>query len=153
MSDVKRTSSACYRRSGWGVQILRTRLSQPPGGYRLMHMVTTRRSSAGLMFVLLCTAALAQSLPSASRPEEVGISSQRLGRLRQQMKTDVESKRIPGAVLLIARNGKVASLDALGFQDRRAQTPMKADSIFRVASMSKPIRSGAALMPSEEGRP
>jgi CubicO group peptidase (beta-lactamase class C family) len=111
-----------------------------------------RRFSAGLMLVLLCTAALAQSLPSAGRPEDVGISSQRLGRLRQQMKMDVESKRIPGAVLLIARNGKVASLDTIGFQDRRAQTPMKADSIFRVASMSKPITSVAAMILSEEGK-
>ncbi len=104
------------------------------------------------MLVLLCAAAYAQSLPSASRPEEVGISSQRLGRLRQQMKMDVESKRIPGAVMLIARNGKVASLDTIGFQDRRAQTPMKTDSIFRVASMSKPITSVAAMILSEEGK-
>jgi CubicO group peptidase (beta-lactamase class C family) len=104
------------------------------------------------MLVLLCTAAFAQSLPSAGHPEEVGISSQRLGRLRQQMKMDVESKRIPGAVMLIARNGKIASLDTVGFQDRKAQTPMKADSIFRVASMSKPIASVAAMILSEEGK-
>jgi len=104
------------------------------------------------MFVLLSAAALGQSLPPSSRPEDAGISSQRLGRLRQQMKMDIESKRIPGAVLLIARNGKVASLDAIGFQDRRAQTPMKANSIFRVASMSKPITSVAAMILSEEGK-
>ena len=54
------------------------------------------------------------------------------------MKTDVESKRIPGAVMLIARNGKVASLDTIGFQDRRAQTAMKADSI----TCSTPGRRG-----------
>ena len=65
---------------------------------------------------------------------------------------DVESKRIPGAVMLIARNGKIASLDTVGFQDRRAQTAMKADSIFRVASMSKPIASVAAMILSEEGK-
>jgi CubicO group peptidase (beta-lactamase class C family) len=111
-----------------------------------------RRLFTGLTFVLLSAAGFAQSLPTASRPEEVGISSERLGRLRQQMKSDVESKRIPGAVLLIARNGKVASFDVVGFQDRKAQTPMKADSIFRVASMSKPIASVAAMILSEEGK-
>jgi CubicO group peptidase (beta-lactamase class C family) len=105
-----------------------------------------------LLSTLLCTAALAQSLPSATRPEDVGISSQHLGRLRQQMKMDVENKRIPGAVLLIARNGKIASLDTMGFQDRRAQTPMKTDCIFRVASMSKPITTVAAMILSEEGK-
>lgn len=68
------------------------------------------------------------------------------------MKADVESKRIPGAVLLIARNARIASLDALGFQDRRSQTPMKTDSIFRVASMSKPITSVAAMILAEEGK-
>src|SRR5438876_76340 len=104
-------------------------------------MATICRSSAGVISVLLSTAAFAQSLPRASRPEEVGISSKRLNRVREQMTMDIESRRIPGAVLLILRNGKVASLDALGFQDRRNQTPMKADSIFRVASMSKPITS------------
>ena len=115
-------------------------------------MATIRRSSAALISVLLSAAALAQSLPRATRPEDAGISSQRLNRLREQMKMDVESKRIPGAVLLIARNGKVATLDTLGFQDRRAQTPMKADCIFRVASMSKPITSVAAMILAEEGK-
>ena len=68
------------------------------------------------------------------------------------MKVDVESGRIPGAVLLIARNGKIAWLDALGFQERRSQTPMKNDSIFRIASMSKPITSVAAMILAEEGK-
>ena len=69
------------------------------------------------------------------------------------MKADVESKRIPGAVLLIARNSRIASLDALGFQVRRAQTPMKTDSIFRVASMSaSAITSVAAMILAEEGK-
>lgn len=88
----------------------------------------------------------------AGRPEDVGISSQRLERVRRQMKADVESGRIPGAVLLIARNGKIASLDALGYQERRSQTPMKADSIFRIASMSKPITSVAIMILAEEGK-
>src|SRR5476649_2927924 len=117
-----------------------------------MQMKTTRRGSLTLLGLLIPVAGLAQMLPRASRPEDVGISSERLDRVRQHMKADVESKRIPGAVLLIARNAKVASLDALGFQDRRTQTPMKTDAIFRIASMSKPITSVAAMILAEEGK-
>jgi CubicO group peptidase (beta-lactamase class C family) len=120
--------------------------------YRLLQMTITRRSSIALFGLLLPVFAVAQPLPRASRPEDAGISSERLERVRQRMKADVESKRIPGAVLLIARNAKVASLDALGFQDRRTQTPMKTDAIFRIASMSKPITSVAAMILAEEGK-
>jgi CubicO group peptidase (beta-lactamase class C family) len=105
-----------------------------------------------MLGALLAAAALCQSLPVASRPEDVGISSQRLERVHAQMRADVEKGRIPGAVLLIARNGKIARLDALGFQERKTQTPMKKDSIFRIASMSKPITSTAIMMLAEEGK-
>lgn len=115
-------------------------------------MRITRRLSIGWLGVLPAAAALCQSLPVASRPEDVGISSQRLERVRQQMKADVDKSRIPGAVLLIARKGKIARLDALGFQERKSQTPMKRDSIFRIASMSKPITSTAIMILAEEGK-
>ena len=109
-------------------------------------------TSAGLLGLLISITGLGQPLPRASRPEDVGISSERLERLRGKMKADFESRRIPGAVLLIARNGKIAALDTTGFQDRAKQIPMKADSIFRIASMSKPITSVAAMILSEEGK-
>jgi CubicO group peptidase (beta-lactamase class C family) len=105
-----------------------------------------------MLGALLAAAALGQSLPVANRPEDVGISSQRLERVRRQMQADVDSGRIPGAVLLIARNGKIARLDALGFQERKSHTPMKRDSIFRIASMSKPITSTAIMILAEEGK-
>src|SRR5260370_997641 len=95
--------------------------------YRLMPMTITRRSSIALLGLLLPVAALAQPLLPASRPEVVGISSERLERVRQHMQADVEGQRIPGAVLLIARHARIASFDALGFQDRRSQTPRKTD--------------------------
>ena len=93
---------------------------------------------------LLTSVALAQSLPS-------GISPQRLNRLREQMKADVDGQAIPGAVLLMVRNGKVAQ-EVFGFQDRRKQMPMSAGSIFRIASMTKPIVSVAAMILAEEGK-
>src|SRR5258707_9263651 len=92
---------------------------------------------------LFASAAFAQSLPMAKRPEDVGFSSARLEKTRQAYRDDVEKKSIPGVVLLIVRNGKIVTYDAIGYQERASQTPMKKDSIFRVASMSKPITTVA----------
>ena len=105
-----------------------------------------------LLAALTSIAALCQPLPLAKRPEDVGFSSPRLDRVRRQMQADAESRRIPGAVLLIARQGRIASLMPIGFQQRSAQKEMKADAIFRIASMSKPITSVAIMMLAEEGK-
>ena len=88
----------------------------------------------------------------ARRPEDVGLSSERLEKDREVLKADVEAKRFPGAVLLMARNGKIAFYEVVGYQDRAAETPMKKDSIFRIASMSKPITSVAAMVLAEENK-
>jgi CubicO group peptidase (beta-lactamase class C family) len=96
--------------------------------------------------------ALAQGLPRASQPEGVGFSSERLKRLTSAFQADVDRGEIPGAVVLIARNGKVAYFKAFGFQDREKQVPMKTDAIFRIASMTKPFISVAAMMLVEEGK-
>jgi len=102
--------------------------------------------------LLICAGAWAQPLPMAKRPEDAGFSSKRLEKTRQALEADVESKRVPGAVLLLVRNGKIVTYDAIGFQDRAAQTPMKKDSIFRVASMSKPITTVAAMILAEDDK-
>ena len=99
-----------------------------------------------------CAASFAQPLPMATHPEDVGFSSKRLETTREVLKGDVEAKRLPGAVLLIARNGKIAFYDVEGYQDRAAQIAMKKDSIFRVASMSKPITTVAAMILAEENK-
>jgi CubicO group peptidase (beta-lactamase class C family) len=101
---------------------------------------------------LCAAAALAQSLPTAKSPEDVGFSSKRLERTRQAYRDDVEKKYVPGVVLLILRNGKVVTFDAIGYQERATQTAMKKDSIFRVASMSKPITTVAAMILAEENK-
>ena len=90
-------------------------------------------------------------LPNAESPEQVGLSSARLERLASVIRQDVERKLIPGAVLVIARAGRVGYAEAFGWRDREAATPMTADAIFRIASMTKPITSVAAMMLSEEG--
>src|SRR5712671_6564407 len=91
-------------------------------------------------------------LPWAESPEQIGLSSARLERLAGVIRADVERKLIPGAVLAIARAGRVGYAEAFGWRDREAGAPMTADAIFRVASMTKPITSVAAMMLAEEGR-
>ena len=94
----------------------------------------------------------AQGLPKANKPEDVGFSSERLKRVTDAFQSEVDNGAIPGAVVLIARNGKIAYLEAFGFQNRENKEPMKTDAIFRIASMSKPITSVAVMMLVEEGK-
>jgi CubicO group peptidase (beta-lactamase class C family) len=91
-------------------------------------------------------------LPRAERPEQVGLSSERLGRITARLRADVESGAIPGAVLGIARAGRVGYIEAVGFRDKDSGAAMQLDSIFRIASMTKPIVSVGAMMLAEEGR-
>src|SRR5580692_1752393 len=94
----------------------------------------------------------ALGLPRAECPEQVGLSSARLDRLTSVIRRDVERGLIPGAVLTIARGGRVGYAEAFGWRDREAAAPMTPDAIFRIASMTKPLTSVAAMMLSEEGR-
>jgi CubicO group peptidase (beta-lactamase class C family) len=72
--------------------------------------------------------------------------------LGQLLRADVERGRIPGAVVVVARKGRVAYVQAVGFRDKTAGAPMTPDAIFRIASMTKPIVTVAALSLWEEGR-
>jgi CubicO group peptidase (beta-lactamase class C family) len=96
--------------------------------------------------------AAAQDIPKASSPEEVGFSSARLKRLSDRIEEGVKKDELPGAVVLIARKGKVAMLHAFGYRDKEAGEAMKTDAIFRIASMSKPFTSVAAMILVEEGK-
>lgn len=90
-------------------------------------------------------------LPRADKPEEVGLSSERLQRLSDTLRRDVDKGVIPGAVVLIARHGKIACLEAIGYRDREAGAAMSADTLFRIYSMTKPFTSVAAMMLAEQG--
>jgi CubicO group peptidase (beta-lactamase class C family) len=91
-------------------------------------------------------------LPLAPRAEDVGLSSRRLLRIGDALSADARQGKIPGAVVLVARHGKVAYFEAVGMQDPDNQTPMRRDALFRIASMTKPVTAVAALMLMEEGR-
>lgn len=100
---------------------------------------------------VFCLSAGAASLPVAS-PAAVGLSPVRAEQFRTELQRRVDKGELPGAVLMVVRNGKVAIHQAVGFQDKQANKPMAIDSIFRIASMTKPIVSTAIMMLAERGQ-
>ena len=94
---------------------------------------------------------MAQSL-SLAVPEEVGLSRSRLARLSDVLRAEIERGRVPGAVALVARRGRIAYFESLGVRDPARGAPMHKDTIFRIYSMTKPIVSVAAMMLWEEGQ-
>ena len=91
-------------------------------------------------------------LPMASKPEEVGLSSTQLKRLEEVTQKHIDEGLVPGAVMLVARRGKIAWMSVLGKRDVAAADAMKYDSIFRIYSMTKPIVSVAVMQLVEEGK-
>lgn len=99
----------------------------------------------------------ADDLAVAGNPESLGFSSSRLARIAPWYQARFDSfppseGLVPGAVLAIAKGGKLAYLQAIGFQDRAKTIPMKTDSIFWIASMSKPVTSVAAMILVDDGK-
>src|SRR5579863_641434 len=96
-------------------------------------------------------AAFAADLPRA-RPEEVGMSGERLARIGEVLKADIAAGRIPGAVVAVARHGRLVMFEAYGWRDKAAGVAMTTDTIFNVASMTKPMTTVGALMLYERGQ-
>ena len=132
-------------------------------------MVAIRSALGTLIVVVLAGyAVLAQQAPAASRPPaaatpasvglagaapaSVGLAADRLERLHQGMQGFIDRKEAGGIVTLIARDGKIADLHASGFQDIEGKKPMRTDTLFRIASMTKPVTSVAVMMLYEEGK-
>ena len=90
-------------------------------------------------------------LPPAA-PEEIGLSAARLARLGAVMRSEIDRGRVPGAVALVARRGRIGYFESFGKRDPVGGSPMARDSIFRIYSMTKPITSVAAMMLWEQGR-
>ena len=99
-----------------------------------------------LLATLLAVPAFAQELKAVDRPEELGFAGNRLERVTTTFQGYVDNGQLPGAVVLIARNDKVAYFNAFGYSDRERKVAMTTDSIFRIASMTKPIVSAAAMI-------
>src|SRR5258708_8917561 len=103
-----------------------------------------------LVAAVVSAAAFAQQLKPESDPGKLGFDADRLKRVTEAFQGYVDSGQIPGAVVLIARKDRIAYFQAFGFRDREQKTAMTTDSIFRIASMTKPIVSVGALMLVEE---
>jgi CubicO group peptidase (beta-lactamase class C family) len=118
-----------------------------------MFQLTTRRGSLIALALIMAASAgvVSKDLPSA-KPEDVGMSTERLARMDKAIHAYVDAGRTPGVVTLVARHGKVVHLDAYGKADLASGRPTRTDDIFRMYSMTKPITSTALLMLYEEGR-
>ena len=115
-------------------------------------MSMVRLAAAAALGVILALPAGAQGIPKVQSPEEVGFLSTRLKRLSDRLNEGVKNNELPGAVVLIARNGKIVMFESYGFRDKDAKVAMTNDTIFRIASMTKPIVTLAAMMLMEEGK-
>lgn len=91
------------------------------------------------------------ALPTA-KPEEVGLDAERLGRIARFLSAEVDANRLPGAVVMVARRGKLVFAEAVGYRDKEARATLEPDAVFRIYSMTKPLVSVAAMILVEEGR-
>ncbi len=110
-------------------------------------MAAVRGVVLGTVWMLLAAGAAADTVA----PEEVGLSSERLERIGELVDRHVEAGDIAGAVTLVARNGRIAHLEGHGLMDLESSRDMAEDTLFRIASMSKPVGAVAILMLIEEG--
>jgi CubicO group peptidase (beta-lactamase class C family) len=115
-------------------------------------MKLIKRSCIALAVTVISVSAFAEPTKPLSPPDQIGFAADRLERLTSAFQSYVDSGQIPGAVVLIERHDKVAYFRAFGYQDREQKIAMKPDSIFRIASMTKPITSIGAMMLAEEGK-
>jgi CubicO group peptidase (beta-lactamase class C family) len=111
-------------------------------------------ASVLVLSLALVPAAVRAEMPAqmAGKPEDVGLSSTQLKRLEAATKKNIDDGLMPGAVMLVARRGKVAWVSVQGKRASDADDPMKFDSIFRIYSMTKPITSLVLMQLVEEGR-
>jgi len=91
-------------------------------------------------------------LVMTGKPDEVGLSAERLGRIHEAVQRHIDAGSLSGAVTLVARRGKIAHLEAHGLMDIESKKAMPKDGVFRLASMSKPITAVAVMMLVEEGK-
>jgi CubicO group peptidase (beta-lactamase class C family) len=111
-----------------------------------------RKLASMLLGALLVAAPVLVLHAETATPQSVGLSSERLQRIHALVERTIAAGEIAGAVTLVARNGEVAYLEAQGVMDLKSKRPMQPDSMFRLASMSKPVAAVAILMLAEEGK-
>src|SRR3979409_2038209 len=111
----------------------------------------TLMMTAAMLAGIVINVANAAPLPEA-KPDDVGFSQQGLTRLDEFFAREIAAKRVPGAVVAIARDGKLVHYKAYGIQDPATNAPMPLDAGFGLASMTKILARVAALPLNEQGR-
>src|SRR4029077_2245348 len=134
-----------------GASLGATMLGGPDAGPRRTTAMKTALLAVCTTLTLLAAPALAQPLPQA-RPEQVGLSSDRLAQVGRVLREEIEKGKFPGAIALVARKGRIAYYETFGVRDPETRAPMTRDSISRIYSMTKPITSVAVMMLQEQGR-
>ena len=107
--------------------------------------------AAATVMAALTVSAVAQPLPAAT-PESVGMSSERLRRIDAFITSEIERNRVPGAVVAIARQGKLVYFKAFGHADKAKGIPAKTNTVFQLASMTKPMVAVGALALTEKAQ-
>jgi CubicO group peptidase (beta-lactamase class C family) len=132
-------------------------------------MTDARAAARRLFLALLLLASIAPALPAAeaqadvpavsaprdlamAKPEDAGMSSERLKRLSAAMQKVIDDKQLAGITTMIARHGRIVHFETFGHQNIETKTPMAKDTIFRIYSMTKPITGVALMMLYEEGK-
>src|SRR5579871_584178 len=115
-----------------------------------MHLLILSCLGTAALYAADSQAPAGLPIPMAS-PASVGLSTERLERFSQRIKQDIADGKMPGAVVAIARRGKLAYYESFGFVDKAANTPMPRDAIFALASMTKPMVAVGTLMLAEQG--
>src|SRR5688572_15051053 len=105
-----------------------------------------------LVVAAALTAAVASQGLVASAQSDSGLDAGKLQGIPSMLQAAIDAGELPGVVTVVWRNGRLAQLNAVGRRDIERELPMTADTIFRIASMSKPVTSAAALMLLDEGR-
>ena len=115
-----------------------------------MTSIPRRITPLVVALLLVAQTLFAQGL-TVAKPETLGMSSERLGRLTETLQDYVDDGRLAGAVAIVARRGQIAYLEAVGHRDKEAASPMTRDVIFRIASQTKALVSVGVMMLQEEG--
>ncbi len=110
----------------------------------------TRLSCSLVLFLFLSGSLWGSGLPTAT-PEDVGMSTERLQRLKQVMQEYVDNERMAGSVVLVARKGQTVFLETVGMQDVEAGISLRPDTIMRIASMTKAVTTISAMILYEQG--
>ena len=104
------------------------------------------------MLLQACSQTVEQRNLSVATPEEVGMSTERLERLKNHMQNEIDDGNAPGITTMIARHGKIVHFETYGYQDIANKIPIDKNTIFRIYSMTKPVTGVALMMLYEEGK-